>query len=267
MKRVRVFAIPVTILFIAIGCRSKETGPSMTDSATLQKSTHTAPTLVVSATPLPSATETPSPTETSISYSTPVTSTIPPVAPYELPVLSTITSTPRQSEATATSIPTPIAESTYDGLRVTYIWNAGFLITAGDKRILIDAIYEGHPGGILKPILESQPPFDGVDLILATHEHVDHFSPSLVRQYMLENSNTVFASTQSAVQQLLALGDDLQSRVISIDLRKGESEYFESNGIAVEAIIPISRQSGFPQPGIRHHDQGCNPLPYRRSRP
>jgi hypothetical protein len=33
--------------------------------------------------------------------------------------------------------------------------------------------------GVLKPLVDSQPPFDGVDLILATHEHADHFSPDL----------------------------------------------------------------------------------------
>jgi L-ascorbate metabolism protein UlaG (beta-lactamase superfamily) len=141
---------------------------------------------------------------------------------------------------TATLIPmpmaTPVAESRFDGVRVTYVFNAGFLITVGDRRVLIDAIYEGYPEGVLKPILESQPPFDGVDLILATHEHVDHFSPSLVRAYMLANPNTVFASTQGAARQLLALGDDLRSRVVSIEIGEGESGELEVNGIAVEAI-------------------------------
>jgi len=116
------------------------------------------------------------------------------------------------------------------------VFNAGFLITIGDKRILIDAIYDGYPEGTLKPILRSQPPFDRVDLILATHEHVDHFSPGLVRQYMLANPNTVFASTQGAASQLLALGDDLTGRVISIDIAPGESREIQVNGIAVQAI-------------------------------
>ena len=158
-------------------------------------------------------------------------------APTLTPAPSTATLTP--PPATATAAPptaTPVAESSFDGVRVTWVFNAGFLITAGDRRVLIDAIYEGYPGGTLRPILESQPPFDGVDLILATHEHVDHFSPGLVRQYMLVNPNTVFASTPGAAGQLLALGDDLRDRVISLQVAAGESREFEANGIAVEAI-------------------------------
>jgi hypothetical protein len=67
-----------------------------------------------------------------IPYATPEPSTIPPVAPDESPVLPTLTGTPQQPVVTLTPVPTPVAESYYDGLRVTYIWNAGFLITVGD---------------------------------------------------------------------------------------------------------------------------------------
>lgn len=170
-------------------------------------------------TPYPSRTpepsNTPRPTSTPKPTSTPTPTIIPP------PVTPTVT---------------PIGESTFAGVRVTYVFNSGFLITIGDRRVLIDAIYEGYPEGTLKPILQSQPPFDGVDLILATHEHVDHFSPSLVRQYMLDNPNTVFASTQGAVRQLLSLGDDLLGRVVPIEIAKGETRRFQVSGITVEAI-------------------------------
>ena len=165
----------------------------------------------------------------------PPTAAPPPLTPTFTPLPST--GTPAPPTATpATPTATPVAASTFDGVRVTYLFNAGFLITVGDKRILIDAIYEGYPEGVLKPILQSQPPFDGVDLILATHEHVDHFSPALVRQYMLANPNAVFASTRGAAGQLLALGGDLSGRVISIDIAPGESSEFQVDGITVQAV-------------------------------
>jgi L-ascorbate metabolism protein UlaG (beta-lactamase superfamily) len=53
---------------------------------------------------------------------------------------------------------------------------------------------------------------------------------------MLANPNTVFASTQGAARQLLALGDDLESRVIPIAIARGESREIQVNGITVEAI-------------------------------
>jgi CubicO group peptidase (beta-lactamase class C family) len=75
-----------------------------------------------------------------------------------------------------------------------------------------------------------------VDLILATHEHSDHFSPELVRGYLLDNPHAVFVSTQSAVAKLPALGADIKDRVVPIDLKKGESTQIDANGIHLEAI-------------------------------
>jgi L-ascorbate metabolism protein UlaG (beta-lactamase superfamily) len=163
-----------------------------------------------------------------------VRSTAFPAPPIASPLLPTATETGLIPPATSAA--TPIAPSYFEGVRVTYIFNAGFLITAGDKRILVDALYEGYPEGVLKPLLESQPPFDGVDLILATHEHVDHFSAGMVRQYMLDNPGTAFLSTQGAADQLLALGDDLRSRVTAIQIGAGESARTEVDGITVDAV-------------------------------
>ena len=82
----------------------------------------------------------------------------------------------------------------------------------------------------------AQPPFDGVDLILATHEHHDHFYPELVGRYMKENPLTLFISTGSAVDQLIALDGDLRDRTIAIELSKGEREQIDVEGIGLEAI-------------------------------
>ncbi len=138
-----------------------------------------------------------------------------------------------------TAIPptaTLIAESTFDGTRVTFVNNDGFLITVGDKRILIDALYEGYVEGVLKPVVDAQPPFDGVDVILATHEHADHFSPDLVQRYMRDNPHTIFVSTQSAVDRVLAVDGKIRDRVIPIQLQEGESEQVVVDGIVLDAM-------------------------------
>lgn len=152
------------------------------------------------------------------------------------PLPPTDTPTPTPLPPTATLTPTPIAESWYDGVRLTFVQNTGFLITAGHKRILIDVLFEGYPGGVLKPVLDSQPPFDGVELILATHEHGDHFSPELVLQYMQASAHTVFISTKGAVEQLVALDGSIRARTIPIELKRGESEQIDLEGLTLEAI-------------------------------
>ena len=212
-----VLVLMLSILFT--GCGAPEpTATPVPPSATLIAA---APTQ----TPLP-PTDTSPPTETPV----PPTATPPP----------TTTTTPAPTLTPEPPAPTPtwtpIAPSTFDGVRVTHVFNTGYLITIGDKRILIDALYLGHPEGILKPVVYAQPPFDGVDLILATHEHRDHFSAELVARYMRESPNTQFVSTGSSVDQLLAEDSDLRDRTIAIELGKGEREQIKVEGIDLEAL-------------------------------
>lgn len=159
-------------------------------------------------------------------------------SPTQHPNSQTPTATHPQKAATPTTsiTSTPIAESTFDGVRVTFIYFEGFLITIGDQRILIDALYKVHPRDVLQPIMESQPPFDGVDLILATHEHSDHFDPELVTQYLQNNPRTLFASNPKCVDTILAIDSSMGPRLTAIDLARGESEQLTIGDIDLEAI-------------------------------
>jgi L-ascorbate metabolism protein UlaG (beta-lactamase superfamily) len=130
--------------------------------------------------------------------------------------------------------------------RVTFVGNSGFLITAGGRKVLIDSLFSGFLSGAPQAdtaktqFLAALPPFDGVDLILATHNHPDHFSASLVRQYMQNNPKAIFMSTTQATSQLTGLGD----RVIAVDPSSGSPVTVEANGIGVEAIYLNHGSSG-----------------------
>jgi L-ascorbate metabolism protein UlaG (beta-lactamase superfamily) len=80
--------------------------------------------------------------------------------------------------------------------------------------------------------VNAKPPFDNVDLILATHSHADHFDAAMVRQHMQNDPNTIFMSTTQAVSQLSDLGE----RVLAADPVAGSPVDVEANGIQVEAI-------------------------------
>jgi L-ascorbate metabolism protein UlaG (beta-lactamase superfamily) len=129
-------------------------------------------------------------------------------------------------------------KTSFSGARVTFVGNSGFLITVGDKKVLIDALFAGFPPGYTLPasvqelLVNAKPPFDNVDLILATHSHADHFDAAMVRQYMQNDPKTIFVSTTQAVSQLADLGD----RVIAVDPVAGSPVNVEANGIQVEAI-------------------------------
>ncbi len=124
---------------------------------------------------------------------------------------------------------------------VTYIGNAGFMITTSEKKILVDALFRGLeaqyalPQPIITLLENAQPPFDNVDLVLATHIHYDHFDADIVQMYMENNPNAIFVSTKDAVSQLRSI-PEIEDRLISIDLRDYESTELNVNGIDIEAL-------------------------------
>ena len=109
---------------------------------------------------------------------TPVIESVP--NPTNTPIASTDVETPPPTAAIPTPANTPDAEGDLAPVEITFIDNAGFLIAAGVTKVLIDALYEGNayisspPDMILQQAIEGDPPFDGVDLLLITHDHPDH---------------------------------------------------------------------------------------------
>jgi L-ascorbate metabolism protein UlaG (beta-lactamase superfamily) len=133
-----------------------------------------------------------------------------------------------------------VMERTDTPCEVTYIGNAGFMITIGDNKILIDALYVGNPiSSELAELLETaRPPFDDVDLILATHIHDDHFNAETVVSHLQNNPGAIFASSPDVIDAVNTIAD-MQDRTIPIQLRHrvGEKAYLVVGEIGVEALF------------------------------
>jgi L-ascorbate metabolism protein UlaG (beta-lactamase superfamily) len=145
---------------------------------------------------------------------------------------------PIASEMTGQSAQPQTAQLKTNGVRLTFVGNAGFLITINDKKILIDALFSGFSGAYILPreiqdkLALGQPPFDGIDLILTTHSHGDHFDASLVRRFLRNNPAAVFASTPQAA----ALLNDFSNRVITFTPTKNKTVHKDIQGVHVEAV-------------------------------
>jgi len=94
-------------------------------------------------------------------------------------------------------------------ISVTYTGNEGFLISVGTGKILIDSLYHEGAAGYVSPSMAQreqmetgQPPFDGVNVALATHYHADHFHPQAVGAFLLNNPTATFISTKQTRQAL-----------------------------------------------------------------
>jgi L-ascorbate metabolism protein UlaG (beta-lactamase superfamily) len=119
-------------------------------------------------------------------------------------------------------------------LEVTYIANEGFLVSVGEDKLLVDALHEnpwGYPDTpmeLREMMAGQEDPFQGVDLLVASHPHADHFSPGLVFSYLRQNPEVPFAAT-TATMGLLQDSTGAEYRTVQGQLREinppwGESE-------------------------------------------
>ena len=131
-----------------------------------------------------------------------------------------------------------------DSLNTTYIANEGFFISYCGKKILIDALFPLKNSNFLAPTDEllnkmetAQPPFDNIDMILATHIHPDHFNPKSVTQCLIHNPNSVLISTPHAAQ-FIAFDSvnysKIKHQVKAEKLNIHESTIVSYNGIKVQ---------------------------------
>ena len=81
------------------------------------------------------------------------------------------------------------AKTSPPSLDLTNIGNAGFMMQAGGKKVLVDALFEGSTDvlgpspELLSQMMDAHGPFADVDLLMVTHPHGDHFNPKLVVEF------------------------------------------------------------------------------------
>jgi L-ascorbate metabolism protein UlaG (beta-lactamase superfamily) len=160
-----------------------------------------------------------------------------------------------------TPSPTPIAASPDivvqgtgdETLTITYVGNAGYLIESGDTKVVIDAYFHWTSEcGVVPPdyqelMREGAPPFDDIDLMLATHDHGDHFDPEAVGAYLETHPGTAFVSTAQAERAVDADYPELEQldeRVVGLYPSLRERVPLTANGIPLE-IMPLPH--GFSQ--------------------
>lgn len=132
-----------------------------------------------------------------------------------------------------------------DSVRVTYVGNEGFLIETGGKKVLIDALYRAgvsgyvvHTPEVRKLLEQGLPPFDNLDLILATHYHADHFDPDAVGVHLLSDRKALFVSTNQAAHQMQSYKGyrNIQARVKGLLPEEGTDDLIEYNGIRLHVL-------------------------------
>jgi L-ascorbate metabolism protein UlaG (beta-lactamase superfamily) len=131
-------------------------------------------------------------------------------------------------------------------LVLTYVANEGVLVSSGDTKVLIDAFfdkpnaeYRAPSPGVLETIMKGEAPYDGVDLLLVTHDHPDHFDAPLVARYLATFPGAVLlgpADVVAATRTAAANWASLEPRVISLDIKVGKKVKRKLKGVSLTAF-------------------------------
>jgi len=111
-------------------------------------------------------------------------------------------------------------------LEVVYIANAGFFISGGSSKILVDALFREGFGmypvpdkEVLESMTKGEPPYDNADLLLFTFKQAAHFDALLTETYLVNNPRTVFLGPRQAGLDLELFGSQfskIQPQVLTI---------------------------------------------------
>jgi L-ascorbate metabolism protein UlaG (beta-lactamase superfamily) len=117
-------------------------------------------------------------------------------------------------------------------LILDYVANAGVLVSSGDSKVLIDALfdkpnpeYRAPAADVLDKIMSGAAPFDGLDAVLITHNHPDHFDPSLAARFLERVPGPTLLAPSDAVAAMRRATADwvkIEARIVPLDLKPGE---------------------------------------------
>jgi L-ascorbate metabolism protein UlaG (beta-lactamase superfamily) len=130
-------------------------------------------------------------------------------------------------------------------LTVTYLAHSGFMLAAGDQKILVDALTEpsaewkfAAPSTETRQKMEQgRPPFDNLSLLLISHNHIDHHWPPSTVRFLLHNPKAVVVTTPEVRDQMKKDTHDfekVQSRLVVPELEWKRSTVREIGGIRLE---------------------------------
>jgi len=129
----------------------------------------------------------------------------------------------------------------------TYLANEAVMVVSGDHKLLFDPfygetfdLYRQVPEPLRSDMLAGKGVFDGVDAIVVSHAHADHFAADLMRAYMAAHPEVRLFAPVQAVAMMNALGDipdSIRDRITGIDLEYGDAPIrIDEGGLTLEVV-------------------------------
>jgi hypothetical protein len=134
-------------------------------------------------------------------------------------------------------------------LDVTYIGNEGFMIQAGGKKVLVDALFNDEfflapSPELLAQMTGGSGPFADVDLLLVTHLHGDHFNPKMVAEFLRHHAHCQFVAHTQVIDLLRKEEGfaQIEKQIHEIRQEPGSRESMTMNGIALDVLVLATRR-------------------------
>ena len=157
--------------------------------------------------------------------------------------------TPDSSQAERSTSPEPAAKA-------HYLANAGVLIVSGETKVVFDPLFRNDygtyrllPEELERALFAGDPPLDGIDAVLISHYHEDHFSPVDIIRLLKEQPEIHLYAPVQAVSGMRSIAEasdqKIFDRVTEIALEyKDKPVTIEAGALTIEAVrIP---HSGWP---------------------
>lgn len=135
-------------------------------------------------------------------------------------------------------------------IKIFHFTNAGLLFDCS-KKILIDGIYGGdnviQEAGMsnmtedsVRDLMENRGVFSNIDLILFTHQHIDHYNQTLVEQYLRKNEKVGFFSPGNKRNNITV--NQIEKGMFALDIDE----------IEIYAIVTKHQHTGDDKEKIEH---------------
>ncbi|HPI38222.1 MAG TPA: MBL fold metallo-hydrolase [Ignavibacteriaceae bacterium] len=138
-------------------------------------------------------------------------------------------------------IHTAYSQNTNGLCAITYIANEGFLVETTNHKVIVDALFGNIKGdwceqpsdSILHAMISGMLPFNGIDAIMVSHYHVDHFDQQMVTDFMKNHTETILVCPNQ-VDEILHKNVDYP--IISSRIRRVKSAIPHDTLIVVNGI-------------------------------
>jgi len=104
------------------------------------------------------------------------------------------------------------------GVEITALANCGYFLKSGEFSVLIDAFlrdpvgnYAGLPTEVYRQLVRAQPPFDGLTVVLVSHDHPDHVQFKALEKFLKANKRAQLLTSPQVIKAFQAEANDFEA--------------------------------------------------------